>query len=159
MGGRAILILSHLRLALGTPEVVSVAVSQNGAALQHAAESLRSSRTTVLAAVSHNGLALRYASDALRADEDMGFRMPCLSGCCYESMPFLGRRLSLLPCASAARPCASRAMLARLHGLCLACWCFVGNQGMKGNMIPTFSNTFPDSLYYPGPLYRPHVTP
>jgi hypothetical protein len=47
------------------------AVAQNGSALRHASEALRSDREVVLTAVAQNGSALRYASEALQSDREV----------------------------------------------------------------------------------------
>ena len=58
----------------GTPQLkntksfVSIAVAQNGKALEFASDALRADREVVLTAVAQNGSALKFASDALQND-------------------------------------------------------------------------------------------
>ena len=52
-------------------EIVMAAVTQNGMALQFAAEFLRGNREIVMAAVASDGMALQFASHELKKDDDV----------------------------------------------------------------------------------------
>merc|ERR1712008_48463 len=52
-------------------EIVMAAVTQNGYALECAANELKANREIVMAAVTQNGCALQFAADNLRGDLDI----------------------------------------------------------------------------------------
>jgi len=55
----------------GDTQLVSEAVSKNGASLEFAAENCRADKSVVLRAVTNKGLALRYAAEEFREDEEV----------------------------------------------------------------------------------------
>ena len=64
----------------GDPKVVMKAVSESGHALQYATEELKGDRKIVMTSVSSNGLALKYATEKLKGDHEIVMRAVSQSG-------------------------------------------------------------------------------
>ncbi len=62
-------------------EVVMVAVTNDGWALQYASSELRNDNSVVFGAVKNNGNVLEYASDELKNDKDFMMKVVPHSGC------------------------------------------------------------------------------